>query len=205
MIIIGAKGFAKELLEVCHELGKTENLVFFDNISSDLPHLLYDKFKILKTEEEVKLHFQNVDGFFALGLGKPSLRQSMTELFEGWGGCIKSLISPKSNIGSFGVELGEGATILGNANITNGALIGKGVLMYPNSTITHDCVLGHYVELSPGATVLGNCLIGNNVHIGSNATILPGLRVGSNCIIGAGSVVTRDVSDNMTVKGIPAK
>jgi hypothetical protein len=36
MIIVGAGGFAKELLEVCHQLGRTENLVFFDNVSTQL-------------------------------------------------------------------------------------------------------------------------------------------------------------------------
>ena len=54
MIIIGAKGFAKELLEVCHQLGRTDNLVFFDNVSTDLPEQLYGQFPILRDENEVK-------------------------------------------------------------------------------------------------------------------------------------------------------
>jgi hypothetical protein len=57
MIIVGAKGFAKELLEVCHQLGRTEALVFFDNVSTDLPEKLYRQFPILRSEQEVKAHF----------------------------------------------------------------------------------------------------------------------------------------------------
>ena len=35
--------------------------------------------------------------------------------------------------------------------------------------------------------------------------ILPDLKIGTNSIIGAGSVVTRDVPDNVLVVGVPAK
>ena len=47
--------------------------------------------------------------------------------------------------------------------------------------------------------------IGRNVWIGSNSTILPGVTVGDNAVISAGSVVTRDVPENMVVAGNPAK
>ena len=38
-----------------------------------------------------------------------------------------------------------------------------------------------------------------------DSTILPGVTVGDNAVIGAGSVVTRDVPENMVVAGNPAK
>ena len=31
MLIIGAKGFAKEVLEILHQNGQTENLCFYDD------------------------------------------------------------------------------------------------------------------------------------------------------------------------------
>jgi acetyltransferase-like isoleucine patch superfamily enzyme len=47
-------------------------------------------------------------------------------------------------------------------------------------------------------------IIGNGVRIGSNSTILP-VKIGDNVIIGAGSVVTKDIPDNVTVYGNPAR
>jgi sugar O-acyltransferase (sialic acid O-acetyltransferase NeuD family) len=205
MIIVGAKGFAKELLEVAHQLGRTDRLVFFDNVSSDLPDQLYGQFPILRTEEEVKAYFKENGNAFALGLGNPKLREQLCELFESWGGEMTSLISPKANIGSFGVEIGPGATILAQASMTNEVTCGKGLLMYPNALLTHDCRLGDFVELSPGATLLGGVTIGSGVHIGANTTILPQLKIGSNAVVGAGAVVTKNVKEGETVKGIPAK
>lgn len=46
--------------------------------------------------------------------------------------------------------------------------------------------------------------IGNNVWIGGSVTIVPGVRIGDNVVIGAGSVVTKDIPDNVVVAGNPA-
>ncbi|MFL2116463.1 DapH/DapD/GlmU-related protein [Marinilactibacillus psychrotolerans] len=46
--------------------------------------------------------------------------------------------------------------------------------------------------------------IGDNVFIGIRAIILPGVTIGSNVIIGAGSVISKDVPDNVVVAGNPA-
>ena len=35
MLIIGAKGFAKEVLEILHQNGQTENLCFYDDVNDD--------------------------------------------------------------------------------------------------------------------------------------------------------------------------
>lgn len=205
MIIVGAKGFAKELLEVCKDLGILENLAFYDNVSSDLPEMLFGQFPILRLQEQVKNHFSQFNNQFALGLGKPEHREKMNDLFVSIGGELTSLISPKANIGSFNVEIGTGATILAQATITNDIKIGKGLLMYSNTIITHDCILGDFVELSPGATILGGAQIGSFSHVGANATILPGIQINDYCLVGAGSVVTRNLEERESVKGIPAK
>lgn len=47
--------------------------------------------------------------------------------------------------------------------------------------------------------------IGDNVRIGAGAKVLGGIRVGNNVKIGANSVVVKDVPDDCTVVGIPAR
>lgn len=205
MIIIGAGGFAKELLDVCSENEFLDNLHFFDNVNPNQPEKLYDRFPILKTEAELDSFFEHTSKHFALGLGNPELRQKVADEMNLKGGILFSVISQKAHIGAFDVHIGEGATILHNATIANGCKIGKGVLIYHNVQVTHDCMIGDFVELSPGATLLGKVSIGNGVHVGANATILPGVSVGDNVVIGAGAIVTKNIPSDSTVKGIPAK
>lgn len=47
--------------------------------------------------------------------------------------------------------------------------------------------------------------IGNGVWIGGNSVILPGITIGDKSVIAAGSVVTRDVPENVVVAGNPAR
>jgi len=48
-------------------------------------------------------------------------------------------------------------------------------------------------------------IIGDNVWIGGNAVIFPGVRIGNNVTIGAGSIVTKDIPDDVLAHGNPCK
>ena len=47
--------------------------------------------------------------------------------------------------------------------------------------------------------------IGRQVWIGGGSIISPGVTIGDGAVVGAGSVVTRDVPENATVVGSPAR
>ena len=52
--------------------------------------------------------------------------------------------------------------------------------------------------------VIGKIVI-DDAWIGTNAIIFPGVHIGKNSVVGAGSVVTKDVDENVVVAGNPAK
>jgi len=204
MLIVGAKGFAKEVLEILYRKNDTENLVFYDDVSNDLPNLLFGKFKILKKLEEAQVHFSTIDNRFTLGIGNPLLRKKLYEKFIKIGGVLSSTISTNCEIGTFGNSIGEGLNMLSDSIISNDVKIGKGCIIYFGTIITHDSIIGDFVEISPSVKLLGSCTIGSYTQIGSNATVLPKITIGNNVIVGAGSVVTKDVPDNCLVVGVPA-
>jgi maltose O-acetyltransferase len=47
--------------------------------------------------------------------------------------------------------------------------------------------------------------IGSDVWVGGGAIILPGVTIGSRTVIGAGSVVTRDIPDEVFAAGNPCR
>lgn len=203
MLIIGAKGFAKELVEVLFEK-KLERLAFFDDISERSTALAFGKYPIIR-DQNTLLEWFSKDSTFCLGLGNPQLRKKLYDYMIMNGGTVKSVVSSRSMIGSLDTDMGHGCCILPLSIIANGTKIGKCGLIYHHVGITHDCEIGDFVEISPGAKLLGACQIGDFVSIGANATILPKIKIGNNVTIGAGSVVTKNIPDNSVVVGIPAR
>jgi sugar O-acyltransferase (sialic acid O-acetyltransferase NeuD family) len=204
MLIVGAKGFAKEVLEVLHQLNQLENVVFYDDVNEDIDDVLYNKFAVLKSIEQAQTFFKETDTRFTIGIGNPILRKKLYDKFTKIGGKFESTISTKASIGSYDVSIGKGTNILSGAILSNSTKIGKGCIIYYNSIITHDCNIGDFVEISPSATILGRVIIDSFTQIGANVTILPNLNIGKNVIVGAGSVVTKDIPDNSLVLGVPA-
>lgn len=204
MIIVGAKGFAKEVLEIFHQNGEADYLCFFDDVNKDIPEKLYQKYPILKSEEEVKQFFSNNSSEFTLGIGNPKLRKILYEKFISLEGTFSSAISKYAEIGSFEVEIGDGCNILGGVKISNSVKIGKGCMIYYNSIITHDVEIGDFVEISPNVSILGRAKISNNVHIATGVIVFPDVTIGENSVVAAGSVVIKDVPANVIIAGTPA-
>lgn len=102
-----------------------------------------------------------------------------------------------------GIEIHPGATIGKNLFIDHGS----GVVIGETTIIGDNVVLFHGVTLGTTGKETGkrHPTIGNNVLIGANATILGNLYIGNNAKVGAGAVVVKDVKENTTVTGIPAK
>jgi maltose O-acetyltransferase len=48
-------------------------------------------------------------------------------------------------------------------------------------------------------------VIGDGTWVGTRAIVLPGVTIGSRAVVAAGSVVTRDVPDEVLVAGNPAR
>jgi sugar O-acyltransferase (sialic acid O-acetyltransferase NeuD family) len=203
MIVVGAKGLAKEVLQILEENGEVENLAFFDNVNLDIPQKLYDKYPILKSDEEVVKHFKT-DDRFTLGLGNPKLRKELCNRFEKLGGQLTSVIDQSITKGNY-VKIEQGCTLMAGLKVSNGVKFEKGVLAYYDVVVTHDVEIGNFVELSPGCKLLGHVKVEDEVQVGAGAIILPKLKIGNGAIIGAGAVVTKNVRPNTVVVGNPAK
>lgn len=205
MIIIGAKGFAKEVLEIMHQKNELDGLVFYDDVNVDLPDLLYGTFPILRNEDQVQEHFEKFGRNFSIGIGGPQLRETLYKKFLQLGGEFTSTISSTSHIGNYGNDIAKGCNLMQNVVLTNDIILKKGVLINQMSSIGHDVTIGEFTEICPNVSISGNCEIGNHVFLGTGSIVLPKITIGDNTIIGAGAVVSKNLPDNCVAVGIPAK
>lgn len=207
MLVVGAKGMAKEILELLsvERRMSDSSIVFFDNVNLDTPDLLFNRFKVIRSFDAVSRYFENVSKDFILGVGNPLIRRTLAEKFTQLGGKLQTVISKSASIGSFNTKIGEGSIIMQGARITNDVTIGKGVLININATISHDSKIGDFTEIASGVNISGRCIIEDEVFLGANCVINPDIKIGDRAIIGSGAVVISDVLSNTTMVGNPAK
>ena len=109
----------------------------------------------------------------------------------------------------YGKQIRVGKRFFANFNLTvlDEALvtIGDDCFIGPNVSIYTACHSTNPVERNTRREWAEPVTIGDNVWIGGSVTILPGVTIGSNVTIGAGSVVTRDIPDNVVAVGNPCK
>ncbi len=205
MLVIGAQGFAKQMLVVLSQLNLTRDLVFYDDLNQDAPDTLYDSFPVLHSNEEAREYFEKTCRDFTIGVAGVRNRYNIFNKFKMLGGNAVTLISPTAVIGEFDCRIGEAVSILTGCVIENSVRIGKGTLVNLHTLITHDSTVGEFCELSPGVISLGRCTIGDYVTIGTGAILLPRIRIGNNAIIGAGAIVSKDIEAGKVVMGVPAR
>jgi len=203
MIVVGAGGHSKELLDVLIVNGET-NLYFYDDISKSLLACVYGTFPIIKSEQDAGLCFEK-DSRYVLGIGGTKVRMQLAEKMNRLGGNLTSVISNKASVSKYDVTLGDGVNIMQQVIIQPSVRVGQGTLINANTMIHHDSYIGRYCEIGPAVVVTGNCTIGDFSFIGAGAILKPGIKIGSAVIVGAGAVVIHDIPDNTTVVGIPAK
>jgi acetyltransferase-like isoleucine patch superfamily enzyme len=84
-----------------------------------------------------------------------------------------------------------------------GITIEDGVLIAPKVSLVSE---GHPISPDKRHSLVPKPIhIKKNAWIGAGATILQGVTIGKNSVVAAGSVVSKDVPDNVIVGGTPAK
>jgi acetyltransferase-like isoleucine patch superfamily enzyme len=144
----------------------------------------------------------------------PDVKVGMNVKFANFINLYGCEIGDGTKIGAF-VEIQKNAKVGRNCKISSHTFICEGVTIEDEAFIGHGVVFVN--DSYPRATKsdgslqteadwqVERTLVKRGASIGSGATILANVTIGENALVGAGSVVTKDVPDNVIVAGNPAK
>lgn len=158
------------------------------------------------------------EGERALVIGKNAVIRPFTTIYAG------SVIGDNFQSGQ-GASIREDNKIGHNVSIGTHAVLEYENIVGDNTRIHTGCflemvTLGQYVFLGPHVVFTddphpmgcpkwkecgGGATVGDMARIGANCTILPAVKIGREALIGAGSVVTKDIPEEMVAAGNPAK
>jgi sugar O-acyltransferase (sialic acid O-acetyltransferase NeuD family) len=207
IIIVGCGEQARVTIDAIEDQDRYQIYGLVTNNDQELHQRVYGYEVICKDDDVQRLLSENADikGYFlGVGVGTGSMARRF-ELYTWLDKLLEAIniISPQSVISKYS-RMGKGNFIEAYARIANGVTIGNHCLIQSFTSINHD------------QTICDNVLIGCNVsmagkRIGSHTTIADGSSigfkksVGENCLVTDGTVITKDLPDNVIAYGNPAK
>ena len=202
--IYGAGGLGREILFLAQQINAVTNrwdgFLFIDDKAqyAELKNIHVLSFEKSKTEYD-KMCIE-----FVIAVGEPHTRRILREKVSGEGFSLATLIHPSVSV-SDGTKVGGGTIICCNCFVSCDVIIGENVLLQPCASIGHDTQISNDSVISTFVCVAGGCLIGEETYIGLHTSIREHINIGAQSIVGMGSVVTKDIPDQVIALGNPAR
>lgn len=204
LFIYGAGGAGIEIYDLVMRNSsinsRYSSVYFIDDFREEID--FYGSKRIRYTSCEKYMDGESAE--FVIAVGEPSARKKLRDKLVADGRKLATLIDENTVI-SDTAKISEGCII------NCGAIISSNVVMHPNclvmfyAIIGHDAVIESDVVICPKTSVGGNGIVGEQSFIGIGASIIQRVNVGKNAVVGMGAMVFREVEDNCTAVGNPAR
>lgn len=200
VVVIGAGGHAKVAIEALrfsgwNVIGCTDRVATCHKVVG--APVLGDDDKLQEIRRSGIVH-----AFPALGSN--SLREKKSTELKSMGFKLVSCAGPNAVISPSAI-IGDGVAIFAGAIINANAQVGDYTIINTNASVDHDCLVGIAAHIAPRSCLAGCVEVGDRSFLGVGTSVIPDVVIGKDCIIGAGSVVIRNIADNVVAMGVPAK
>ena len=202
--IYGAGGLGREILILATQINEVyhhwDKIVFVDDQVGVEFVEETEVYKFL----DFAAKFSHEDTQISIALGEPYYREKLATRVLMQGYELATLVHPSVYIHK-STQLGSGCIICSGSFISCNSKICKNVLIQPHVNVGHDCVIGDHSVLSGFVNLGGHCTILERTYIALSVCIRDQVNIGFDTIIGMGSVVTKDIPDQVIALGNPAR
>ncbi len=199
MIIIGAGGHAKVVIELWRALGIEPRGV----LAEDGPEAVLGVPRLGTPALAARLRAEGLDQA-CIAIGDNTARARLGATLRALGYTLPAAVHPGAIL-SPSATLDAGCVVMPRAAIGPDARLAPLALANTGAIIEHDCTIEDAAHIAPGATLGGQVHIGARSLVGINAAIRPGITIGDDATVAAGAAVIRDVAPGTTVAGVPAR
>ena len=206
MVIIGAGEHAREVAEILRHQAQQSNDLSLVGFVVD------DPANHPKTISDLPVlgdwsWFEEVDRSelaVVCAIGSPQLRKQLAERAVSKELRFTNAVSPLAYI-SPEAKIGAGVMIFPHVFLSLDSFIADHAVLNAGATVSHDSQVGRYGTLAPGVHLAGNVSVGEGCSLGIGSSVMNGVSIGEWSVVGAGAVVIRNLGDNVTAVGVPAR
>ena len=204
IIIVGAGGHGRVLLDLCRALDRTVTGFLDDRRTIGM---LVDGVPILGPLASLLQHANGFANEFVVAIGilhGDQIAGNQLRRHIGDTAPRLSVLMHPSAIVSPRAEIGPGSVICAGSIVAAGVRIGRHCILNTGVIVDHDCILEDGVQLSPGVRLGGGVRLERDAFLGTGACLAPGIVVGTCARVGLGAGVLRDVPKGALAVGLPA-
>ena len=200
LIVIGAGGHARSVLEVLLEPGQEYEVAgVLDEQHEEIGDLY--GIPLLGDIALAKELFQSGITSAFIASGSNSERKALSEMLSQFH--FPEIISNRALVDKT-ATVGEGSIVMPGACLRIGASAGRHCIINTNVCIDHESILGDYVHVAPGCALSGKVFLDEGVFLGTGSCVIDRVKIGKWSTVGAGGTVIKDLPANVLAVGTPA-
>lgn len=200
LAVLGASGHGKVIAD-CAEMSGWDEVIFFDDAWPNI-----DKnghWPVIGNTEDLLNSANGYDGV-AVGIGNNSIREKKIKILSDMKINLPVIVHPSAIVSRY-ASIGKGSVIIAGSVVNIGSILGEGAIINTGASVGHDCTLGNAVHVAPGAKLAGGVSVGSRSWVGVGSAVRQMLKIGSDVMVGVGAAVVKDIPDNVTSIGVPAR
>lgn len=204
LALYGYGGLGHEIYELANTINASEHKWGRIIALDDYAEKHYEKGVEIMPFNTMCESYPNNEAQVCICVGEPRIRETLYNKVKAAGYQLPALIHPEVQVPQSS-SISQGVLVCDGVYISTEVNIDENVLINVHAVIGHNVTIGMHSVISPNAALAGDVSVGKKGYIAMSVPVKEKIHIGDNAIAGMGSVILRDIPDDMIAMGNPAR